>query len=388
MLGCKVVEGSTILFLVCSFLLCCAAGSEALDFIYTFSRGPITCTDNFPKGVVCKNLNAAPNMNTGGKGDSRHSNIISSRGVDTYALGFQNATFGSHYLAIYHYNSETGLAGNTIWRATREASTVALQVPDTPSLIFTKDGNLELWSRGVLRWSLGTNRLGVRKLQFTMSSSSLADASKAGNLVLYNDDVVPAVVWQSNTVKLRDAFTLYSQHTPNFVCSKKPSLVSCTPSLAGMTQSPGDATHTNIISSLRNSKFALGFERTGGGFFLSIYRFNPSPISFGPTIWRAKSNDGQLVKVDDNATFTIGQGTLVLKNTSGKQVWAAGTIGGGYWLSFDYDSGNLMLKTSMNAIVWQSQDGSGKGNQIPDSQILSELYKGQKNSSSAEQVQQ
>ncbi|KAL3694639.1 hypothetical protein R1sor_008290 [Riccia sorocarpa] len=347
--------GSVILFLMCSYLLSCATGSDALKFAYRFSRGPMNCTDNFPQGVVC--TNAVGNMNTGGKGDSRHSNIISYQGVDNYALGFENATSGSHYLSIYHYNSQTGLAGDTIWRATEEGSSASVQIPGTPSLIFTKDGNLELWSRGVLRWSLGTSQLGVKTLEFTLSSRRKAEA---GNLVLYNKD--HHVVWQSMPVKLGDAFTLYTQHTPTFVCSNKPEGVTCTPSLDGMAQSPGDQRRRNIISNSQDGKFALGFERTSGGFFLSIYKFNPSNNSSGKPIWRARSSDGRLVKVDENATFTIGQGTLVLKNSSGKQVWAAGTIGAGYWLSFEYDTGILMLKTNLNAIVWESKWSGGRGN--------------------------
>ncbi|KAL2633078.1 hypothetical protein R1flu_004557 [Riccia fluitans] len=349
------VGGSTIFFLVCTYvLLCGTAGTDALKFSYTFGRGPMNCTDNFPNGVVC--TNPIRSMNTGGKGDSRHSNIISLPGVDNYALGFQNATTGSHYLAIYQYNSKTGLAGNSIWYAEEEEGGVAVQVPGTPSLIFTKDGNLELWSRGVLRWSLGTSRLGVKILEFTVSSKQ---KSAAGNLVLYNKQ--NHVVWQSMPMNQGEGFSLYTQYTPNFECTNKRQVVSCMPFI-DMALSPGDRKHRNIISDSNDGKYALGFESTSGGFFLSIYKFNPSTNTAGAPIWRARTSNGQFVKVDENATFTIGQGTLTLKNSSGKQVWATGTVGGGYWLSLEYDTGILMLKSNMKAIVWQSKWSGGKGN--------------------------
>ncbi|KAL2632842.1 hypothetical protein R1flu_004321 [Riccia fluitans] len=314
---------STIFFLVCTYVLFCgSAGTDALKFSYTFGRGPMNCTDNFPNG-------------------------------------FQKATTGSHYLAIYQYNSKTGLAGNSIWYAEEvedeEEGGVAVQVPGTPSLIFTKDGNLELWSKGVLRWSLGTSRLGVKILEFTVSSKQ---KSAAGNLVLYNKQ--NHVVWQSMPMNQGEGFSLYTQYTPNFECTNKRQGVSCMG--IDMVLSPGDQKHRNIISDYIDGKYALGFESTSAGFFLSIYKFNPSTNTTGAPIWRARTSNGQFVKVDENATFTIGQGTLTLKNSSGKQVWATGTVGGGYWLSFEYDTGILMLKSNLKAIVWQSKWSGGKGN--------------------------
>ncbi|KAL2633135.1 hypothetical protein R1flu_004614 [Riccia fluitans] len=304
-------------------------------------------------------------MNTAGLGDDRHSNIISLTGDGNYVLGFQKATFGSWYLAIYPFDSSTGMAGESIWNAfVPQPNEYWVQVPGTPSLIFSEDGNLEMWSRGQLQWSLALEGLGVTHLEFNLRNQL---KSVAGNLVLYNKR--NHVVWQSKPREegkndfndTENKLSYYTEFTPEFVFTLQPEGLQCSPCM-GENPSPGDVRYRNIFSHTEDGKYAFGFEKARRGYYLAIYKFYPSNNSAGRSIWRAKSKGGGLVRADYGATLTLRQGIIEVRNSRGRLVWTRGTRGFGYWYQFYFNTGNLMLISDTDAVVWESSYSNGYGN--------------------------
>ncbi|KAG6543336.1 hypothetical protein Mapa_015250 [Marchantia paleacea] len=340
---------SAFLWLVGTLVLCALTSVNAQNdkFVYKFSSGDMVCT-NSPAGVKCTNPPPYA-MNTAGFSDSHH-NIISFDTNGNYALGFEKATRGSVYLSIYTYNPSDKSAGPSIWRAAT-SSGVHVQVRAASSLKFSKSGNIELRdTKGVVQWTPNAAGLGVTEFQFNVQNKL---KSVAGNMVLYNQ--YRQVVWQSMPEEEKNTFKFDMQHRPDMVCTNQRQGVQCAPPLEyPMHTATGSDSHRNLISLDSNGLYALGFEKSSGGFHLSIYKWNPSKKTAGQPIWRAATR-GANVLVDEKGTLTFSNnGALELKDSRKKLVWTTGTKGKASDLVFNLDSGELRLNNVELSIVWSS----------------------------------
>ncbi|BBN09588.1 protein MpMBLa [Marchantia polymorpha subsp. ruderalis] len=341
---------SALLLLLCGLVLCWHANGQNDKFTYKFDLGGMVCT-NLASGVICSNPPPYA-MNTAGSSVS-HRNIISFDTDGNYALGFEKATLGSWYLSIYKYNPSDQSSGASIWRA-KTVDGVDVKANENSTLGFIESGNLELRNaQGSLLWTPGTNGLGVTEFEFNVQNEL---QSVAGNMILY--DQKHRIVWQSMIVQGGNKFTLNMVKRPDLVCTNLPSGVQCTdPPAYPMNTATGSDSRRNVISLDSNGLYALGFEKTTGGFYLSIYKFNPSDNSAGRSIWTARTKSGENVKVDEKGTVSFLQkGSIELKDSKGKQLWTTGTKGFGVSnLEFNFDIGNMILLNDQKANVWQSR---------------------------------